>query len=161
MESRSDGGPGRSGPFDELDRRIVRLLQRNGKLSNTEIGRLLDVTETTIRKRVGRMIDEGLLQVLAVPTPLAVGDMTSAIIGVKAALNHVRALVTVLSDFPEVRYAGIAVGRFDVVIEAVFQNRQHLLHFLTDDLAPLEGVLDVETSMILEVAKFSYEWELP
>lgn len=161
MENRSDAGPARSGPFDELDRRIVRLLQRNGKLSNTEIGRLLDVTETTIRKRVGRMIDQGLLQVLAVPTPLAVGDMTSAIIGVKATLDRVRDLVAALSGFPEVRYAGIAVGRFDVVIEAVFQDEQHLLRFLTDDLAPMEGVLDVETSMILEVSKFSYEWELP
>jgi Lrp/AsnC family transcriptional regulator, regulator for asnA, asnC and gidA len=60
-------------PLDPTDRAIVRVLQRNGRTSNTEIGRALGLTETTIRKRIARLVDEGLVNVVAVPTPEAVG----------------------------------------------------------------------------------------
>ena len=46
------------GPVDEVDREIIRLLQRDGRTSNTDIARALEVTETTIRKRIARLIDE-------------------------------------------------------------------------------------------------------
>jgi Lrp/AsnC family transcriptional regulator for asnA, asnC and gidA len=66
-----------------------------------------------------------------------------------------------LREQSEVRYAGISVGRYDLVIEAVFDDQEHLLHFVTSKLGAIEGITGVETSMILKVAKFTYEWELP
>src|SRR5215212_3641837 len=65
-------GDGYAGPvLDELDKRIIRLLQRNARVPNTEIGRELDVTETTIRNRVSRLLDEGLIEIVAVVDPRA------------------------------------------------------------------------------------------
>jgi Lrp/AsnC family transcriptional regulator for asnA, asnC and gidA len=148
-------------PLDELDRGIVRLLQRNGRLTNTEVGRALNVTETTIRKRVNRMVDEGLMQVVAVPTPLATGQMTSAIIGISVQLKHLQEVAGALSQRAEVRYCGMSVGRYDIVLEAVFADQEHLLRFVSEELGALDGIVSVETSIILKIDKFSYEWELP
>jgi len=152
---------GRGPALDDLDKAIVRALQTNGRLSNTEIARELSVTETTIRKRMARLLDEGYLQVLAVPTPRALAGTTSAIIGVSTDLHRLAAVTAAVSAKPEVRYAGVSVGRYDLMVEAVFTDQQHLLRFITEELGSIDGVTDVETSIILEVAKFSYEWELP
>src|ERR1700712_1361311 len=77
---------------DDVDREIIRLLQRDGRSSNTEIGRALGLTETTIRKRIARLIGEGLVSIVAVPTPEAVGMTTSAIIGVSVQLQAIHSV---------------------------------------------------------------------
>jgi Lrp/AsnC family transcriptional regulator for asnA, asnC and gidA len=145
---------------DDVDRRIIALLQRNGRASNTEIGRELDLTETTIRKRIARLIDEDLVNVVAVPTPRAVGLTTSAIIGISVELAHLDAVTTRLIDYPEIRYIGVSTGRHDVIIEAFFADHEHVLEFVSDKLGQLDGVTGAETYVILKVAKFSYEWEI-
>jgi Lrp/AsnC family transcriptional regulator for asnA, asnC and gidA len=150
-----------SSPLDTTDREIVRALQSNGRTSNTEIGRALGLTETTIRKRITRLIDDGLVNIVAVPTPLAVGLTTTAIIGVSVQLGNLEAVSRELSTYPEVRYLGLSTGRYDIILEAFFSDTEHLLSFVSDKLGALPEVTSVETSIILRVDKFSYEWELP
>jgi Lrp/AsnC family transcriptional regulator for asnA, asnC and gidA len=146
---------------DAVDRDILRLLQKDGRSSNTEIGRALGLTETTIRKRIGRLVGEGLVNIVAVPTPLAVGMTTSAIIGISAQLVALHAVSEQLVAFPEVRYVGFSTGRYDLIVEAFFDDHEHLLDFISEKLGAMPGVTGVETSLILKVAKFSYEWEIP
>jgi Lrp/AsnC family transcriptional regulator for asnA, asnC and gidA len=147
-------------PLDELDREIVRLLQRDGRASNTDMARALGVTETTVRKRVSRLLDAGLMNVVAVPTPEALGLTVSAIFGVSVELSEMSAISAALRATPEVRYVGMSAGRYDILVEAFFADQQQLLEFVTDKLGSLKGVADVETSVILKVVKFSYEWEI-
>ena len=148
-------------PLDATDREIIRLLQRNGRTSNTEIGRALGLTETTIRKRIARLLDEGFVNIVAVPTPKAVGTTMSAIIGVSVDLGALDTASRTLAALPEVRYLGISTGRYDVILEAFFTDTEHLLSFVSERLGTLPEVTGVETSIILRVDKFSYEWELP
>jgi Lrp/AsnC family transcriptional regulator for asnA, asnC and gidA len=157
----SESRPNGDARVDETDREIIRLLQRDGRLSNTEIGRALSLTETTIRKRIGRLIGEGLVNIVAVPTPRAVGLTTSAIIGISVQLSALHAVSERLVARPEVRYVGLSTGRYDLIVEAFFNDHEHLLEFVSETLGSLEGVTGVETSIILKVAKFSYEWEIP
>jgi Lrp/AsnC family transcriptional regulator, regulator for asnA, asnC and gidA len=159
-------GPGRSraGPdavVDGVDRQIIRLLQGDGRLSNTEIGRALGLTETTIRKRIARLLEDELVKIVAVPTPEAVGMTTSAIIGISVQLVNLREVSDRLVACPEVRYIGLSTGRYDVIIEAFFNDHEHLLEFISTTLGGMEGITSVETSLILKVPKFSYEWEIP
>jgi Lrp/AsnC family transcriptional regulator, regulator for asnA, asnC and gidA len=157
------GGRARGGSdvVDQVDREIIRLLQRDGRTSNTEIGRALGLTETTIRKRIGRLVGEGLVNIVAVPTPEAVGMTTSAIIGISVQLVSLHKVSEKLVACPEVRYIGLSTGRYDVIVEAFFDDHEHLLEFISTTLGGMEGVTGVETSLILKVAKFSYEWEIP
>lgn len=154
-------GTSRAHVVDELDRSVIKMLQRNGRMSNTEIARVLDVTETTVRKRIAQLLEQNLMNIVAVPTPEAVGMNLSAIIGVSVNLTAMTAVSESLREYPEVRYIGLAAGRYDIVLEAFFLDQEHLLRFVTETIGPLTGVSDVETSIILKVVKFSYEWEIP
>jgi len=146
---------------DGVDREIIRILQRDGRTSATEIGRALDLTETTIRKRISRLTSEGTMRVVAVPAPEALGATTSAIIGISVKLSALEAALAQLVTSPEVRYVGASTGRYDLIVEAFFADHEHLLNFIAQTLGALDGVTQVETSLILKVAKFSYEWEMP
>lgn len=146
---------------DATDREIIRLLQRNGRRSNTEIGRILNLTETTIRKRIARLIEERLVNVVAVPTPQAVGMTTSAIIGISVDLGHLDRVSKQLTGLPEIRYLGLSTGRYDIIVEAFFSDHEHLLSFVSEKLGTFPEISQIETSIILRVDKFSYEWEIP
>lgn len=150
----------RSHAVDDLDRRIIKMLQRDGRMANTEIARALSVTETTVRKRIAQLLDEDLINIVAVPTPAAVGMNLSAIIGISLKLTAIHTVGEHLRGLPEVRYVGMSAGRYDVMVEAFFADQEHLLEFVTDRLGSIEGIEDVETSIILKVVKFSYEWEI-
>jgi Lrp/AsnC family transcriptional regulator for asnA, asnC and gidA len=139
-------------PLDAIDRSIVRILQSDGRIPN--------VSETTVRKRVARLLSNELIKIVAVPTPKAVGMTLSAIIGIAVVLPQLRHVSGELKLQPEVRYIGLSTGRYDIIIEAFFTDHQHFLNFITNKIGELQGVTAVETSMILQVDKFSYEWEL-
>jgi Lrp/AsnC family transcriptional regulator for asnA, asnC and gidA len=156
--SRPGLGPSRL--IDDLDRRIIKMLQANGRLSNTEVARTLEVTETTVRKRIAHLLDEKLLTIVAVPSPEAVGTTLSAILGVSVDLPAMQAVAETIKTYPEVRYVGLATGRYEILVEAFFVDQEHLLDFVTKRLGSLAGVTNLETSIILKVVKFSYEWEI-
>lgn len=147
-------------PIDEMDRRIIRLLQKNGRMPNTEIAREIAVTETTVRHRVNRLIDEGLIQIVAVPTPKAAESNVSAIVGLSVQPPHMQTIATRIRELSEVRYVGLSVGRYDIIVEAFFRDKEHLLEFVSMTLGAMDGIVSSETSLILRVAKFAYEWEI-
>ncbi|HEU5112273.1 MAG TPA: AsnC family transcriptional regulator [Acidimicrobiia bacterium] len=146
---------------DEIDRGIIGILQKNGRTPNREIARVLDISEATVRNRVSRLLTEDLINIVAAPTPKAVGLTMSAIIGVSVEMRRLDQVVDTIVDYGEVRYLGISTGQHDIIIEAFFEDQEHMLQFVTKKLGHLEGVLNLETSVILKVAKFSYEWEIP
>jgi Lrp/AsnC family transcriptional regulator for asnA, asnC and gidA len=147
-------------PLDQVDREIVRILQSNGRASNTEIARALDLSETTIRKRIARLVDEELISIVAVPTPKAAGATTSVIIGISVQLGELERISTRLVKHSEVRYLGHSTGRYDLIVEAFFKDVDHLAAFVANEIGADPAVRQVETSLILKVAKFSYEWEI-
>lgn len=146
--------------LDDIDRGLIAALQKNGRTTNIELARLLGVSEATVRNRLTRLLNDDLINIVAVPTPRAVGMTISAIIGLSVALPRLQEITGVLSQTHEVRYVGISTGRYDLIIEAFFTDHDHLLSFLADRIGELDGVRQVETSVILKVAKFSYEWEV-
>ncbi|GIF63953.1 transcriptional regulator [Asanoa ishikariensis] len=145
---------------DALDRRIIGFLQTDGRLSNTEIARRLKVTETTVRKRIKALVDDGLVNVVGIPHPSVAGLTVSAIIGIRVQLAKLHQVSDQLRSYPEVRYVGLAAGRYDIIVEAFFTDQEHVLEFVSGRLGDLEGVTAVENSLILKVVKFSYEWQV-
>jgi Lrp/AsnC family transcriptional regulator, regulator for asnA, asnC and gidA len=163
---RKSGQPDQSGrgphapvQFDETDRKILRLLRTDGRTSNVEIARQLGFTETTVRKRIANMLADGLVEIVAVPTPRLAGLTVTALIAISVQLKHLQTVADALVARPEVRYCGVSTGRYDIVIEAFFPHNEALLKFNTQVLGSMPGITDVETSLILKVEKFSYEWQ--
>src|SRR5215475_391819 len=154
------GGRSRGQVLDEIDRRVIKILQADGRRPNTEIARDLHVSETTIRKRVSQLVSQGLINIVAVPTPRAVGLNLSAIIGISVTLPKLKEISEELKRQKEVRYVGLSTGRYDIIVEAFFLDQQHFLDFISNKLGGMDGITSLETSMILDVVKFSYEWEI-
>jgi Lrp/AsnC family transcriptional regulator, regulator for asnA, asnC and gidA len=147
--------------YDDLDREIIGLLQHDGRRPNTEIAHLLGVTETTVRKRIGRLVAENLIKVVAVPSPEVVGMTMSAIVGITVDMNAHEKVAAALEAMPNTRYVGYSTGPYDLIIEIFFRSHEELLQLLAGKLAKIPGILKTDTSVILKVTKFAYEWEVP
>jgi Lrp/AsnC family transcriptional regulator for asnA, asnC and gidA len=157
---RPENGRDRKHVLDELDRQIIRILQNNARVPNTEIARALKVTETTIRNRVSRLLEEELIEMVALITPKAKESTVSAFILLTVAPDAVDAAIDVVKSRPEVRYLSRVLSRAQVLMEAFFTDNDHLLAFQDDCLAALPGLQSVETSLVLRVDKASFEWEI-
>jgi Lrp/AsnC family transcriptional regulator for asnA, asnC and gidA len=145
-------------PLDDLDRRLMEVLQADGRRPFTEIATAFGVPESTIRARYKAMVDRGMLKVLAVADPLKVGYPLMAMIGVRCTPAALLATAAALEALPEVSYCVIVAGAYDLLIEVVCQDNDALLTFLTERLRSIEGVLETETFVYLRILKQNYEW---
>jgi Lrp/AsnC family transcriptional regulator for asnA, asnC and gidA len=111
-----------------------------------------------VRQRYNRMVEEGVLQVVAITNPLLMGYTIMAQIGVKANVNRLGEIADQIAVFEEVIYLVLLTGSYDLLIEVVCRDRSHLLDFLTNKLHSVEGVKEAETFIYLRIAKEVYTW---
>jgi Lrp/AsnC family transcriptional regulator, regulator for asnA, asnC and gidA len=142
--------------IDITDQCIIALLQADGRLQHTDLARRLGIPEATVRRRMKRLLDERVMQIVAVPDPYRIGYDTHAIVGLRVQPGKIEDVIAVLDPLPQIRYIGVTAGTYDIVIEALFANNDALRHFLTDTLGQIDGLQGTETSYVLEVAKRVY-----
>ncbi len=147
--------------LDSTDRHIVQLLQADGRRSNVDIARELGLSESTVRKRLERMVAGGEIHISAHIEPSEVGYGVRALIMLTAELSQVDGISHVLREMPEVVSLFWLAGSFDLAIWAVFTDDDHLHDFLANRISKLPGVVRSETAHILAVPKYMYEWQVP
>lgn len=146
---------------DEFDRQIIALLQRNGRLSNVEIARALGIAEGTVRKRLERLLSEGIIRIMAIPEPATLGMSATVIIGIQTEVTDIRDVAQRLAAIPEVRAVNVVTGTYDILIEAALPSAERLLSFLVDKVSTIPGVRRTETSHVLQPVKRACEWAVP
>lgn len=144
--------------LDDTDRQILTLLQSDGRTPFLAVANELGLAEGTIRRRVSRLIDEGILQIVGVTDPLKVGMHTVAIVGLKVERKGIKRVIDELKKMREVRYVALATGNFDIIIEIVVANNDELLVFLINKLDEIDGILNTGTSLVLKIAKQNFSW---
>lgn len=147
--------------LDKLDREIVRKLQLDGRMPFVQLAKELGVTEGTIRRKVGRLVQDGLIRFVAVADPFAMGFDTPAIISIKAETSRVMEVAEELGKLPGVRFVALATGSFDIIVEGYWASNRHLSTFLTTELSKVKGILEYSTSLVLKIVKQSYDWGDP
>ncbi len=147
--------------LDATDRQIIRLLQGNGRMSNVDIAREIGAAEATVRKRLERLINEGIIRITASVNLEQVGLDTMALIGLQVDLARIGGIAERLTGMPCVRSVYYTTGEYDLFVQAVFVSNQDLLHFLTDDLAAIEGIRKISTWHVLKRIQEVYHWRLP
>ncbi len=137
--------------MDKLDKKIIALLSDDGRVSNNEIARILEVSEGTIRNRIRRMTEEGTLKVSGLVSPEAIEDKELVLLGVKVAVSRdLSAIAEKISQLPEVQAVSITTGRYDIVIEALLKLKHGPIDFLGNSLASIEGIVSTETFMVMK-----------
>ena len=116
------------------------------------------MSEAAVRARTGRMIGEGILQVVGVTDPLKLGFQQMAMIGVKVQADRLIEVAEEIAAFPETDYVVVTAGTYDILVECVSEDNDALLHFLSDKLRKIQGVRETETFVYLRLLKQSYQW---
>jgi Lrp/AsnC family transcriptional regulator for asnA, asnC and gidA len=149
---------GRRPALDDLDKSIIKCLQLDGRRPYAQIGRELKVPEATVRQRAERLIGRGVVQIVGVTDPLAMGFQQPALIGLKVEAGKLEQISQQIAALEEVTYLVVTAGRYDLVCEVVCEDNDHLLRVLTDRLADIKGIRSTETLVELRFVKESYQW---
>ncbi len=147
--------------IDATDRRIIALLQLDGRSSNVDMARVIGVAEATVRKRIDRLLSEGVMRVVAVPAVAKLGFDVETVIMLKVDLGRANQIAEQLAAMKEVRAVRYTTGEYDIILEAVLPSDDDLLHFLTSRLAKIDGIRGTATSHVLKNIKQSCDWVLP
>lgn len=146
--------------LDLADRCIIALLQVDGRLSHTEVGRRLGIPEATVRRRMNRMLDERTIRIVAQPEPFKTGFGVRMIMGLKIQPGEVPVAVAKLRSLQQVRYVGVTTGTYDLVIETIFHDNTELRDFMLGTLGQIPGLQSSQTSYLLDIAKWAYKIDL-
>jgi Lrp/AsnC family transcriptional regulator for asnA, asnC and gidA len=146
--------------LDETGKAIVRQLQEDGRRSYTAIGAAVGLSEAAVRARVKSLTDSGVLQIVAVTDPLTLGFGVMANVGVMVTGDS-RVVADALSGIGEVDYCVLTTGRYDLQLELVCRDNEHLLSVINDRVRTVPGVRETETSMYLRVHKQTYNYGTP
>lgn len=142
--------------MDDLDFSILSFLQRDGRTPYTEIAAAIGVSEATVRQRVGRLLAEGKLQIVGLIDPNRLGFDAPALIGVSIEGAEIEAAAAAIAAFPEVSYLVMVSGEYDLIVEVLCRDREHLAEFLNQRLRRTPGVSHSRSFVILRTFKMAY-----
>jgi Lrp/AsnC family transcriptional regulator for asnA, asnC and gidA len=154
---RADPGQVASPLLDAPNRAIIEALQRDGRQSYGAIADEVGLSEAAVRRRVQRLRESGIMQIVAVTDPLQLGFTRQAMIGINVE-GDVRTVADKLSAMPEVDYVVMCAGSFDILAEIVCEDDERLLHVLNDSVRSIPGVRATETFLYLKLTKQTYTW---
>ena len=142
--------------LDEVAKQIIEQLQEDGRRPYATIGKAVGLSEAAVRQRVQRLLDSGVMQIVAVTDPLQLGFPRQAMIGLRTD-GDLESVADRLAEFEEIDYVVITAGSFDLLAEVVCRNDEHLLEIL-QKLRTVPGVVSTEAFVYLKLRKQTYSW---
>ncbi len=152
-------GSGPAGPFqlDEMSKSIIEKLQQDGRRSYAAIGKSVGLSEAAVRQRVQRLIDSGVMQIVAVTDPMQLGFSRQAMIGVRCQGDATK-VAERLGALDAVDYVVLTAGTYDAIVEVVCADDAELLELLNTEIRAVPGVTSTETLVYLKLVKQQYNW---
>lgn len=144
--------------LDKTDRAIISFLQYDGRMPFTRIADELGIAEGGVRRRVKKMTDEGVLQVVGIVKPHEIGLDEAGMIGITVEGRPLDDVAEDIAEYSEVTYLFQAAGEFDLFVEVYCKDKEHFVDFLNNTLQRIPGVRSTQSFMILKMHKLSYRW---
>jgi len=147
--------------LDEIDIKLLEILQENCKLNFTQIGHELDIAESTVRYRIERLEKRGIItNYIALINPRMVGLTITAIMMIKINPQRIKEISPKLASFKELRHLFRTTGQYDMVSVVNARDITHL-NKLMGDIKQIEGIhellVEVATELVKVDPKFSLE----
>ena len=143
--------------LDDVSKAIIEQLQQDGRRPYATIGKAVGLSEAAVRQRVSKLLETGVMQIVAVTDPLQVGFNREAMIGIEVD-GDMEAVADVLSEMDEISYIILTAGSFDIILEVVCEDDEALLEVINRKIRAIPGVRRTETFMYLKLRKQSYTW---
>jgi Lrp/AsnC family transcriptional regulator for asnA, asnC and gidA len=145
------------GGLDQVSKRIIEQLQEDGRRSYAAIARAVGLSEAATRQRVQKLIEERVIQIAAVTDAAAVGFHRMALLGITVE-GEISSVADKLAGLAEAEYVVICAGQFDVLVELICEDDEHLLRTIDQSVRTIPGVRSTEAFVYLQVAKETYQW---
>jgi Lrp/AsnC family transcriptional regulator for asnA, asnC and gidA len=150
--------PGRDPyPLDDVSRAIIGQLQQNGRRPYASIGKAVGLSEAAVRQRVQRLIEGGVMRIVAVTDPAQLGFALQAMIGIRAD-GDLAQVAEKIGHLPEVDHVIITAGSFDILAEVVCEDEGRLLSVVTTGIRSVPGVRTTEIFVYLTPATPTTTW---
>ena len=146
--------------MDDIDAALIRHLQVDGRRPYTQLAREVGLSEAAVRQRVQRLLEQGVMQIVAVTDPLQLGLLRQAMVLIKVE-GDVREVAAELEKFEEVDYLVLTAGTVDILAEVCVPDDQALLRLLNEHIRKVPGVVGTETVIYLQLTKQTYTWNVP
>ena len=143
--------------LDDTDKAIIRSLQLDGRTPYSKLGPQVGLSQAAVRQRVQRLIDKGVMQVVAVTDPATLGFAIQAMVAISVT-GDVRKVARTIEGLDEVSYVVITAGRFDLLVEVVCADQHHLLDLVNDHIRAIKGVTKTEVFTYMSLVKQTYSW---
>ena len=142
----------------QLDSRIINLLQKDGRLSNTEIAKKLGISESTVRTRLKRLIDDEFIQIVAVSNPFKLGFEIAGDLYIHVEMKKLDAVIAELKKIKELWYIVVTTGNTNLNAEFVVKSREDLNDLVYNKISKIDGIIHVESSVIMKFVKRRYDF---
>ena len=143
--------------LDDVSKAIIEQLQEDGRRPYATIGKAVGLSEAAVRQRVQRLIESGVMQIVAVTDPMQVGFPRAAMIGVRVE-GDIEAVAEQMAAMSEVDYLVITAGGYDILAEVVCEDDDHLLEVINRRVRAIPDVRQTETFVYLKLRKQIYHW---
>jgi len=143
--------------LDDVDKAIIRELQVDGRMAYARLAPKVGLSQAAVRQRVNRLLDRGVVQIVAISDPLSLGLNTQAMVGITVT-GDVRRVAAAVAAMEESEYVLITAGRYDVLAELICTDNDALLELVNDRVRAIEGVASTEVFSILKMEKLTFSW---
>ena len=145
-------------PLDQIDCQMIELLQKDGRIPNTDIAKEIGISEATVRSRLNRLIEEGYVQIVAVSNPIKLGFRIVGILRIKVDITKIEKVTEELSKIKPIWFVVHATGDSDIYTEFVARSLDELNDIIFNKVYKIDGIVRTETSLILKYIKRRYDW---
>jgi len=140
------------------DCQIIRLLQSDGRISNTTIAEKLGISEATVRTRLKRLIEDKVIQIVAVSNPLKLGFEIVGLINIQVDIKKADDVIKELKKLKELWYIVVTTGSSDISVEFNLKSLDELHVLLFEKINKIDGIIRTDTALIMQFIKRQYEW---
>lgn len=151
-----------SARLDHIDREIISCLLHDGRMASTDIARRLSgVSERTVRYRIDRLVERGVIQIGAIVNPRALGYAVTADVWIEVAPNRLREVAERLATLQEVSYVAYSTGDRDLSIQVYARDNEELHAFVSDVIGSIPGVTRTSIMLVPWKVKDVHQWHVP
>ncbi len=144
--------------LDETEKKIMHLLQKDGRQSFVDMADEVGVTEGTVRRKFYRLVREGIIEIAGVSNPFKIGFASPAFIALNVEPGSIKDVAERIAELDQLHYVGLTTGNFDIIVQGLFSSNEELAQFVLESLSTIEGIKEINTSLLLRIYKQSFEW---
>ena len=157
-KSPSDTDNARGRKLDRVDCQLIRLLQKDGRMPNNAIAQELGISEFTVRRRLKRILDNGIIKIVAVANPMDLGFEIAGNLKIRIDLKKADEVLDKLKKLDALIWVALTTGGTDIDVDFVARSLKEFQELVFKKISKIDGVLSTEASLMVDLVKDEHDW---